>query len=303
MTSRRYTDAVLASLAARLTRRDRYILRMVWENRVLTSPQVAELAFDSDDTARKRLLRLHDFGVLDRFQPNLPVGAGTAPFHYVIGEAGAAVLACEDGIEFADFGYRRDRVLAIAYSQKLAHTVGVNGFFTALVAYARRQGGARLLTWWPEHRCAKVWGEAARPDAYGNWSEDRGGIEFFLEYDTGTETLDRVANKLHGYAKLTKATGITTPVLFYVHSARREANLRHRLINHPAASLVPVATGCRSALITPDDHGPAGRIWHPLDGRPSRYRLATIGAAWPQLIPAAPPRPGLPDRSAVEAEP
>src|SRR5512139_2418470 len=101
MTIRRYTPAVLASLAVRLTHRDRRIIRLVWEHRVLTAPQITDLAFSAADTARKRLLQLPGMGVPDRFQPTLPVGAGTAPYHYVIGEAGAAVLAAEDGVEFA----------------------------------------------------------------------------------------------------------------------------------------------------------------------------------------------------------
>lgn len=300
MTPRRYTPAVLASLAARLTRRDRYLLRMTWEHRVLTSPQIAELAFDSDDTARKRLLRLHDLGVLERFQPNLPVGAGTAPFHYVLGEAGAAVLAAEDGVEFAEFGYRRFHALAIAHSQKLAHTIGVNGFFTALIAFARKTPETDLVAWWPENRCTKVWGQTARPDAYGHWTEGFTGVDFFLEYDTGTETLDRVANKLNSYAQLIRRTGITTPVLFWVHSERREANLRGRLHTHPASPLVPIATGCRSPLITPDDDGPAGHVWLPLDTRSPRHRLAALGLAWPQHGQS---EPSPPDDSSQQEEP
>lgn len=281
MTNRRYTPAVLAALAVRLTHRDRHILRMVWEHRVLTAPQITELAFPSGDTARKRLLQLHGMGVLDRFAPSLPVGAGTAPYHYVIGEAGAAVLAAEDGIDFAAFGYRRDRVLAIAYSQNLTHTVGVNGFFTALTAHARTATNAELVAWWSEHRCTTVWGNTTRPDAYGHWSEDGAAVDFFLEYDTGTETLDKVAHKLHGYAALARSTGITTPLLFWTHSEEREANLRTRLNAHPASPAMPIATASRSPISAPTADGPAGPIWLPLHSRSLRVRLAELRSAWP----------------------
>ncbi|MEV5572707.1 replication-relaxation family protein, partial [Spirillospora sp. NPDC052269] len=64
MSARRYTPAVLAALAPRITSRDRHVLRLVWEHRVLTAPQIAQIAFDSDDTARKRMLRLHEMSVV-----------------------------------------------------------------------------------------------------------------------------------------------------------------------------------------------------------------------------------------------
>ncbi|MFG1873578.1 replication-relaxation family protein [Sphaerisporangium sp. NPDC049003] len=172
MSTPRFTPAVLAQLAARLTARDRQLLRIVKEQRVLTAPQIAQIAFDTDDAARKRLLSLHHMGVFDRFRPNLPPGMGTAPYHYVIGPTGAAVLASEDGVDINAYGYRRERVLAIAYSQRLSHTVGTNGFSADLRGFARRHGAAELVTWWAEDRCASLWGDTVRPDAYGRWHED-----------------------------------------------------------------------------------------------------------------------------------
>jgi Replication-relaxation len=38
-----------------------------------------------------------------------------------------------------------------------------------------------------------------RPDGYGCWSENGSLLEFYLEYDTGTETLTSVAGKLPRY--------------------------------------------------------------------------------------------------------
>ncbi|GAA2212971.1 hypothetical protein GCM10009850_084330 [Nonomuraea monospora] len=95
--------------------------------------------FDTDDAARRRLLALTRMGLLERFRPNLPPAMGTAPYHYVIGETAAAVLDSEDGIELSGFGYRRDRILSIVYSQRLAHTVGTNGIATSLYGFARRR--------------------------------------------------------------------------------------------------------------------------------------------------------------------
>ncbi|GAA2653525.1 replication-relaxation family protein [Nonomuraea recticatena] len=276
MTQARFTAAVLASLAVRLTPRDRRILRAVWTHRVLTSRHLERLYFDSDAATRKRLLILTHMGVLERFRPHQPIGCGAIHYHYVLGAAGATVLASEDGIDYANFGYRRDRILGIAHNQRLGHHVGVNTFYSELAWHDRRHDNAQLLKWWPEHRCTAMWGEAARPDGYGRWTEDDQTLDFFLEYDTGTETLDKVAAKLHDYARLSLSTTIVTPVLFYVHSDRREANLRARL----QTDLAPVATASRSALL---DDGPAGRIWLPLDSTGPRLRLAQLAQHWPHL--------------------
>lgn len=45
-------------------------------------------------SALARLLGLYRLGVLDRFQPYRP-SWGSHPYHYVLGPAGAAVLAAE----------------------------------------------------------------------------------------------------------------------------------------------------------------------------------------------------------------
>ncbi|MFF3667463.1 replication-relaxation family protein [Microtetraspora malaysiensis] len=269
-----YSPAVLASLATRLTGRDRHLLRLVWTHTVLTCHQITELAFNGPITARHRLVKLNRIGVLDRFRPKPPVGS--APWHYVLGEPGAAVLATEDGIDLHEFGYRRDRALSIAYSQRLAHTVGTNEVFALLYGAARRTPGCRLRAWWPEARCAAQWGKYVRPDAYGRWTENGHALDFFLEYDTGTETFDRVLAKLSGYAALTAATGITTPVLFMTTSPRRERGLHSRLQLRAAQMAVPCATTVAGT------GGPEGPIWLPHDRRDLRLRLAGLADHWPQ---------------------
>jgi hypothetical protein len=135
-TRSRTTAAKLTQLAARLTDRDRTLIRLVHDHRVLTTSQLAQLAFDSLDRAEHRLRELTELEVLDRFRPRLPTGS--APYHYVLGPLGAHVLAAEQGVEITQLGWRRDKALSIAYSQRLGHTVGVNGFFAALAAHARR---------------------------------------------------------------------------------------------------------------------------------------------------------------------
>src|SRR6266700_6544305 len=108
------TPDLLAALAARLTTRDRWLLRMLHEHQVLTTTQITQLAFGTTRAATARLLTLYQHRAVDRFRPLAP--AGSAPLHFVLDDAGAYLLAAEDGITTADLGYRRDRALAIALS-------------------------------------------------------------------------------------------------------------------------------------------------------------------------------------------
>ena len=327
--------ALTAAFAARLTARDRWLLRMIHEHRVLTTGQITQLAFGTTRAANARMTTLYRYRAVDRFRPL--AAAGSSPLHYILDEAGATLLTAEDGITLADLGYRADRAMGIALSPRLSHDVGANGVFTALAAAARASGGqAALETWWSERRCAAAWGDHARPDGYGRWAEQLPGrlpavTDFFLEYDTGTESLARLVGKLAGYAALAARTGITTPVLFHLRSPRREAALHARLAGPPppgardAASAsqipgVPVATavptaprarpgrpGCPPAAPARAGGSPSSPRPAP-PGPPARRRTrrpACRSAAWPGIrrLPSRPPGTPCPASPCPESPP
>ena len=262
-------DRALLELAARLTDRDRLILELLAEHRVLTTGQLADATFGSVRRSEARLAQLHDLGLLDRFRPRAV--SGSAPYHWILATLGAAVVAANRGSDVADLGWRADRALAVARSQHLAHLVGVNGVFTALLRAARTNPRYALPEWWSERRCAAEWGELVRPDGYGLWIDDTARVPFLLEYDTGSEPLGRLAAKLPGYADLATATGRPSWLLFVFPTSRREADSRRAL----AGSAVPVATGAQGA--TAQHWDPAGPTWLPLPGD-RRLRLAELPA-------------------------
>jgi hypothetical protein len=63
-------------------------------------------------------------------------------------------------------------------------------------------------------------------------------VDFFLEYDRGSEPVGRLAGKLAGYLELAHASGIATPLLLWLPGSAREAAARRAL----AGSSLPVAT-------------------------------------------------------------
>src|SRR6266545_2802632 len=248
--------------AERLTDRDRYLCRMLAEHRVLTTDQVVDIAFDSAITARHRLGVLTSLRLVDRFRPYRQ--AGSAQWHYVLDVLGAAV-AWEDD-DTALVSWRRDK--ALATSSRLGHLVGTNGFFTALIRSARRSSGrCRLRTWRSERRCAAEWGDLVRPDGFGEWAEGGVDVRFFVEWDMGTERLERLAGKLPGYGDLATVLGNAAWVLFAFPTPRRENAARSSL-----KAPVPVATA-----VLGQGESPAGSVWLPLDER-RRRRLADLGA-------------------------
>ncbi|MDQ3756442.1 MAG: replication-relaxation family protein, partial [Actinomycetota bacterium] len=116
--------------------------------------------FDSESRARARLVVLHDsLGVVSRFRPHAP-GWGSAPFHYVLSKAGAGVVAAERDEDpvAAERRWSTGRVLALAGSRRLAHTVGVNGFYAGLVSAGRRSPDAEVVRWLTEFECARATG-------------------------------------------------------------------------------------------------------------------------------------------------
>ncbi|MFI5779589.1 replication-relaxation family protein [Nocardia sp. NPDC051570] len=101
-------------------------------------------------------------------------------------------------------------------------------------------------------------------------------MRFFLEYDTGTETLATVAAKLADYQRFpTDGFGI---LLFSLHSSRRETGLRtalHRTLGHGHQGLV-IATTARHLT---GDYDPAGPIWALLTADTSDAVTERLGLA------------------------
>jgi hypothetical protein len=261
----------LRTLAERLTPRDRWLLWMLLEHRVLTSGQITDLAFGTQRLATARLAVLYQLGVIDRFRP--ATVTGSAAYHVVLAPPGAEILATDLGATPAALDHQPQELAHLAVSLHLAHDVGANTVFTRLARHARLSGGENQLSaWWSERRCRNAWDGLVRPDGYGRWRErDTSGTatesDFFLEYDTGSENLGRVVRKLDGYAALADSSGILTPVLFWLPTPARERNLRKAIASwlrsHPAAAThLPIATSTGQG----DGHiaGPADPVWLPV---------------------------------------
>lgn len=208
--------------------------------------------------------------MLERFQPWRPVGS--APYHYILGDLGAYVLASHYHLDVKKLLKRVDKDCSLALSSNLVHLIEINDFFVALIGRCRQVTGYRVATWWSEHRCVKEWRTGdeghplVRPDAEGLLRGPADKVAFFLEVDRGTERGDRLTDKLKGYeyvARLKLGPGV---LLFLFPSAARELNARGKL--HLVDNLL-IATSHREL----HEADPLGANWQPLD---SNERLPMI---------------------------
>ncbi|MFE9246434.1 replication-relaxation family protein [Nocardiopsis sp. NPDC006938] len=272
----RSSPETIKALARRLTDRDRRLMRLIWRHRVFTTDQLAALGWNSYNTAKQRLALLYQLRALDRLRPWQPRGG--SPWHYVLDQPGAEILAAEQGQSLREFGYRRERALANVTNTRLTHTIGINQVFTDLYAHAREESHDAHLRWWTEEECADLWGDIVRPDGAGTWTVGDASVPFFLEYDNGTERLRRLSAKLDAYHELATSADVRGIVLFVLPTRRREAHVRRAL---GASTPVPVATALRG------EH-PAQRVWTRLDDHQLRPRalagLVEEGAHQPPLF-------------------
>ncbi len=266
----------LLPILAQLTDRDRHLLELLHDHKVLTTEQIATALFPNIDSAQHRLIKLYRLGVIERFRW-LREGGGSYSWRYTIGPLGAAYVAALRGLDPP----RADALAAqrrrLAASPTLEHTLGANQFGVDLLSHTRAHPGTTLVRWWSAQQagamCAFGMGVIGTviPDGHGIWTDGDRTIGWFLEYDTGTEHLARLVDKLARYWEFVYTGGPAFPVLFWLHSAAREHRLHQRLCGERFA--VPVATAARDHV---GPTHPAQAIWTLHGDSGPRRRLADL---------------------------
>ncbi|MGW5229381.1 replication-relaxation family protein [Nocardia niigatensis] len=281
----------------RLLDRDRRLLSVLAEHKVLTTDQIASLEFTSTRRAQDRLHKLREMGMLFAFRESF-YGGGTSQTRHALGYPGARLIAAQRAEKPPTPAAYALSLERLACSPTLHHRLGVNDFFCSLAAHrnpARRSASATgegLTQWWSERQCAEqFWTSVAdrdpeiRPDGYGCWEQGGRAVRFLLEYDTGTETLPTVTDKLANYQRFpTDSFGI---LLFSLHSARRETGLRtvlRRVLGGVDPGLV-IATTARDLTDAHDPAGPVWALWTPQcgDAVTERFPLAELPERGPRI--------------------
>jgi hypothetical protein len=143
----------------------------------------------------------------------------------------------------------------------------------------------RLGQWWSEQHCTDFFKKdsynALRPDGYGCWAERGRWVRFFLEYDTGTESLSTVVKKLDYYGRF--PTGEFGILAFTLHSSKREIALRQALQRATRYGEIPKLVIATSARDLHDADCPAGPVWALWEAH--RYRDEVSRRVQPAQLP------------------
>jgi hypothetical protein len=294
--------ASLGEVAHQLTDRDHAIIEHLSRFRLLTIVQLERIFFDSASSAYDRIKTLHEKGLLDRRRPSTHEA-----YRYFLGLLGLRLV---HAVAVADFerdpgedlfgkpqkpkpgrpptkAKAQQHADTLFFSAHRSHLEGVNDCYTRLAHSCRQSPETVLRHWYVEHEAEKVSpASGMRADGCFDLAFTGQEREFWFEYDTGTEPLDRLVRKVHWYnqeivrhqsiARRNVKEGKCTreqvlagapPRMMLIEFTKhgREANLHDRLAAASSLDLVATSTTARS-------HDPLGPVWWCAGDPPGEFR-------------------------------
>ena len=201
----------------RVTERDRAIVLAVYEHRLLSSPQIEALFFQSEKSrgrqtsCQRRLQLLFHHGFLDRIALPIILGEGRAPYVYALDEMGATLVASQSDIDRDEVDWR-PKHNQVGH-QFVTHTLAVNDFRIAMTLLAEA-GHFTVNEWISEAEFSSVkmrqrvpfrmrGARVVRnyPDGYFRLAlpETEQEAHFFLETDMGTMSNSNWQEKVQAY--------------------------------------------------------------------------------------------------------
>lgn len=269
-----------------LDARERAVMLAIYQHKVLLTKHLKAMFFGSLRRAQDRLRQLAQLGLIETWYPPQPRRTGKAPGHHTLTESGAQLVASLLGIARSELRYVDRNQEDREQDSYLSHRIGVNEFFCALIEAGRANDGHGLAKWVPERtvRIAEGW---IRPDGFGVLLHPNGALDFYLEYDRGTETMRQLANKLAGYIGVARewteqGAEHFSCVLIVVPNHRRErvmamsfADALARFERADKLARLPFFVATEDAL---SQQGMLGRVWAPLPKLDRRSSITELPA-------------------------
>jgi hypothetical protein len=236
MSSERTNSASLAKLSREISPRDREIIQMVADLRLMSGHQLTELHFvgeghRSNDAARRSARRvLQNLGeqrLLARITRRIGgLRAGSESFIYAIGPVGQRLINL-------DGPRRRNFEPSMTFAE---HTLAIADHVVAILS-GSRNGLFDVIGYEPE---PKSWREFTtisgskllRPDLFAALAVDEYEFRWFIEVDLGTEHQPALLRKCHTYQSYFEAGieqarhGVFPRVCWSMNDAARAERLR-----------------------------------------------------------------------------
>ena len=221
--SLRYTPSAPGAAAwGGLPERDRALLRWLLVGDVVTSELAALLAYGSLRTARRRLARMVELGLIRGFwAANSQRPRGRYAY--------ALVSSVRD--ELGRSRVRgRSKSIGAGPGPTTIHQLATNDLMAAFLRDARPDGGLGLAAWLPERAVAPLFDGYVQPDALAVIGTPSARVCILVERDLGTEPTSTVAAKAVRYATLFR--GEMEPPInigIVVESRRRLMSIRRAI--------------------------------------------------------------------------
>lgn len=236
-----------------LPERDRAVLRWLVVGDVVTSELAALLAYGSLRTARRRLARMAELGLIRGFW--------AANSQRPRGRYAYALLASvRHELERSRSGAGRRRGPEGPGTTTI-HQLATNDVMAAFLRAADPDRGFGLNAWLPERAVATLFDDYVKPDALAVIGTPSVRICLLVERDLGTEPTSTVAAKVARYAALFDGQTESVNVGFVVESPRRADSIRRAIAGVAARGHVWVAA---STELVAD---PYNGLWTAPDGR------------------------------------
>lgn len=226
--SQRLTHQEITQLVRALTTRDIAILIALSNYRYLDRDQVEQLFFPSRRVSQRRIKWLKDNGLIYRWPMIEPPGWTRLHSLVLLSPRGARVLA-------VCMGQNPRPLVRLSQDSRdhcfnVGHDLGANAFFVGLAVASRSVTDEGLYHWVGEERCRRLLRQevgpkyAPAPDGWGRYLVAGREVIFYLEWDRGTESLDRLLRKSANYTRyfVRRVAANYSHILFVFPSASKE---------------------------------------------------------------------------------
>jgi hypothetical protein len=174
-----------------MTDRDFAIIETLAKHKIMTAGMLEALFFPSAHSAAARLLTLHEMGVLARWR-----NPASRAYRYVLDWRGQCLHAMRAEEKPPTRAAATFKAQQLFVSTQRAHTEGVNAFYCRLMRAARARNDVEIS--WEFESYSSLSSSRSDANVVINWRDGR-RLDFWFEHDRGTETLERLADKVSRY--------------------------------------------------------------------------------------------------------